>query len=77
VLEADQQLSAQSKCVATYFDCFQKAGGQPRIEAKPKVWAFLAGKVVFDPQVGRAAQNKVWDWTSPTLQNRSTFLKSL
>jgi hypothetical protein len=77
VLGADPKLADHLGCVATYVACLRKNNVEIRNEAKAKVWTYLAGRGQFDPQVGRAAQAKMWDWASPTFQPLSAFLKAL
>jgi Protein of unknown function (DUF3226) len=77
VLQADSKSAQQLECVTAYLACLRRIKAEIRNETKARVWAYLAGKGHFDPQVGRAAQAKVWDWQSPALQPLSAFLKSL
>jgi hypothetical protein len=76
-LQSDHGFAPQLGCVTTYLNCLKQANTVIRNETKARVWTYLAGKGHFDPQVGRAAQAKVWDWTSPALQQLSVFLKAL
>lgn len=77
VLEANERHATQVKCVKEYLTCVRGANVQIENESKAKVWSYLAGLGKFDPQVGRAAQNSVWDWNSPVLAHLATFLKTL
>jgi len=76
VLEHDPKSKPQLDCVKAYTECLRGAGTTIRNEAKAKVWAYLAG-TFHDPQVGRAAQCNVWDWTSPVFQPLTQFLRAL
>jgi hypothetical protein len=77
VLESDPKSKQELDCVMAYLQCLGKAGVQTRNPHKAKVWSYLAGRGEFDPQVGRAAQQKVWNWKSPALQNLTGFLQNL
>jgi len=77
VLEADPAFGSRVGCVAQYLNCLRQGGVELKNEAKTKVWAYLSAQGQFDPLVGRAAQAKVWDWSSPVFQPLSDFLKSL
>jgi hypothetical protein len=77
VLQADSKYAQHLGCVTDYVACLRKANAEIRNEPKALVWTFLAGMGLFDPQVGRAAQAKVWEWTSPAFQPLSAFLKSI
>jgi hypothetical protein len=77
VLQADPRCAQHLECVTDYLTCLRKGNAEIRNETKARVWTYLAGKGHFDPQVGRAAQAKVWDWASPAFQPLSTFLKSI
>ena len=77
VLQADAKYAGQLTCATAYLDCLRAAKVEVHNETKAKVWAYLAGTGRFDPMVGRAAQAKLWDWTSPVLRPLSEFLKSL
>ncbi len=77
LLTADPQKGSQLACVTQYMDCLRGAGVAIENETKARVWSFLAGLGQFDPQVGRAAQAKTWDWSSPAFKPLSLFLKSL
>jgi hypothetical protein len=76
-LETDPKLRRQLDCVAAHFQCLREAGVQTQNPHKGRVWTYLAGLGKFDPQVGRAAQYKVWDWNSPALGKLATFLQEL
>lgn len=76
-LEQDPRLAPQLNCVTAYLACRRAAQAQVHNEAKARVWTFLAGQGLFDPQVGRAAQKSVWDWSSPALADLGAFLKAL
>ena len=77
VLEANPAIAAELECVKAHFHCLAGAKVQPKNLEKAKVWMYLAGRGEFDPQVGRAAQNKVWDWNSPALRRLDRFLGQL
>ena len=77
VLEADPNLVQELACVTKFMDCLRMNKVPIVNEAKAKVWAHLSGRGKFDPLVGRAAQNKVWDWQSPALKPVADFLGSL
>jgi hypothetical protein len=77
VLRADPKSAPHLQCVTDYLACLRKTKAETRNETKARVWTYLAGRGHFDPQVGRAAQAKVWDWASPAFQPLSAFLKSL
>jgi hypothetical protein len=77
ILERDPKLQQEVDCVMAHFRCLGQAGVHTRNPHKAKVWTCLAGRGEFDPQVGRAAQQKMWDWNSPALLNLAGFLKSL
>jgi hypothetical protein len=76
-LEADPALAQELECVKAHFHCLGQANVLTRNLEKAKVWTYLAGRGEFDPQVGRAAQNKVWDWNSPALRRLGRFLGEL
>ena len=76
-LELNRAVAAELECVRAHFRCLSKAKVQTRNPAKAKVWTYLAGRGDFDPQVGRAAQHKVWDWNSPALHPLAKFLRDL
>ncbi len=77
VLESEPKLAPQLECVAEYLACLRKNKAEIRNETKARVWAYLAGKGHFDPQVGRAAQAKAWDWNSPALRGLAGFLRAM
>jgi hypothetical protein len=77
VLEADPNSKQEVACVTAHFQCLGAASVQPRNPNKAKVWTYLAGRGEFEPQVGRAAQAKVWGWKSPALRMLSEFLQRL
>ena len=74
VLQKDLDALPHLKCVEGYLACLRQVKAKPQNEIKAKVWAFLAGKGEFDPQVGRAAQKGVWDWKSEALAKLRAFL---
>jgi hypothetical protein len=76
-LAADPKMGAQLGCVNAYLDCLRGAKVLIANEAKARVWAYLAGLGQFEPQVGRAAQARVWDWSSPVLTPLALFLRAL
>ena len=75
ILQADASVASQTNCVTTYLDCVRQNKAIQN-EAKARVWTYLAGMGEFDPLVGRAAQAKIWNWTSPALTQLSSFLHS-
>lgn len=77
MLERDQKLAPHLDCVDAYLACVRRNGAKIRNGTKARVWTYLAGMGQFDPQVGRAAQAKIWDWNSPALQALSGFLKAM
>jgi hypothetical protein len=77
VLEADPKYAPQLKCVNEFLACVRRAAVEVKNETKARIWSYRAGRGRFDPQVGRAAQAKEWDWNSPALTKLSTFLKNL
>jgi hypothetical protein len=77
ILENDPKLKQELDCVMAHLRCLSAASVQTRNPHKAKVWTYLAGRGEFDPQVGRAAQYKVWDWNSPALAGLTGFLQSL
>jgi len=77
ILERDPKSKQEVDCVMAHLQCLGRAKVQTRNQEKAKVWTYLAGRGEFDPQVGRAAQHKVWDWNSPTLVSLTGFLRSL
>lgn len=76
-LESDPKLAPHLECVSAYLACLRKSKLEIANEAKARVWTYLSGKGQFDPQVGRAAQAKVWDWTSPALSPLAGFLRAM
>lgn len=77
ILEADSKSKPELNCVMAHLQCLGQANVQTHNPHKAKVWTYLAGRGEFDPQVGRAAQAKVWDWNSPALVSLTGFLRSL
>ncbi len=77
VLAGDPRNSQRLECVASYLTCLRSARVDVSNEAKMKVWAYLAGEGRFEPQLGRAAQAKMFDWAAPAFGPLSTFLKSI
>jgi hypothetical protein len=77
ILETDPKSKQAVDCVTAHFQCLGKAGVQTRNPHKARVWSYLAGRGEFEPQVGRAAQAKVWQWNSPALRTLSQFLRDL
>ena len=77
VLETDPKHQQEVDCVTAHFQCLGRAGVPIQNPHKAKVWTYLAGRGEFDPQVGRAAQHQVWDWSSPALLSLTGFLRSL
>ena len=77
ILESEPKHGQELECVRAYFQCLDRAKIQPLNPAKAKVWTYLAGSGAFDPQVGRAAQQKKWNWESPALLPLSKFLQNL
>jgi hypothetical protein len=76
-LEEDPTKAGGLNCINAHFDCLRRSAVEPKNAAKAKVWTYLAGRGDFDPQVGRAAQAKVWNWESPVLAPLAKFLKAL
>jgi hypothetical protein len=66
-------------CINRYFECLsgKDIGVSPSNVDKAKTWAFLSAKGSFDPQVGRAAQAKVWDWENRVFEPLRDFLNAL
>jgi hypothetical protein len=77
ILEEDPKRRQELDCVAAHLRCLGAANVQTQNLHKAKVWTYLAGRGEYDPQVGRAAQNKVWNWNSPALAALTGFLQSL
>jgi hypothetical protein len=77
VLEADPKFAEELACVTRFLDCLRANKVVVVNESKAKVWVYLSGRGRFDPLVGRAAQNKVWDWQSPALKPVADFLRNL
>jgi len=66
------------QCANDYFDCLRaKNVDWPANITKAKTWAFLATKNISDPQVGRAAQTKIWPWDANAFEKLRNFLKDL
>ncbi len=66
------------QCVDDYYNCLRaKSVSWPVNLAKAKTWTFLATKNLSDPQVGRAAQAKIWPWDSKAFERLREFLKRL
>jgi hypothetical protein len=66
------------KCMDDYFNCLHsKKVNLPKNITKAKTWTFLATKNLSDPQVGRAAQKKIWPWDSTALEKLRMFLNSI
>ncbi len=66
------------QCVNDYFNCLKaKSVTWPANITKAKTWAFLATKDISDPQVGRAAQTKIWHWDANAFEKLRNFLKDL
>jgi hypothetical protein len=77
ILETDPKSKQEVDCVMAHLQCLGRAKVQTRNPNKAKVWTYLAGRGEFEPQVGRAAQAKVWEWKSPVLQRLAEFLQRL
>jgi hypothetical protein len=66
------------QCVDEYFACLQNHNlAWPTNMDKARVWAFLSGQMSADPQVGRAAQKKVWNWDSVAFARLRKFFIDL
>ncbi len=65
------------KCVDNYYECLEASEIRPGNIDKAKTWAFLAAQNLSDPQVGRAAQAKIWPWDSKAFEPLRAFLKAL
>jgi hypothetical protein len=76
-LEGEPGNNSELACVTAHFECLAQAGVQVRNPAKAKVWTYLAGRGDFDPLVGRAAQNNIWNWESAALHRLAGFIKDL
>ena len=77
ILETDPKSRQEVDCVIAHLQCLGRANVKTQNPHKAKVWTYLAGRGEFDPQVGRAAQHKMWDWNSPALVSLTGFLRSL
>jgi hypothetical protein len=75
-LQNDPKFAGQLECVAAYIDCLRPKACI-RNETKARIWTYLSGFGEFEPQLGRSAQAKKWDWTNPAFADLSAFLKSL
>jgi hypothetical protein len=65
-------------CVDGYFDCLSQNGLKPpKNESKAKLWVYLAAQNLPDPQVGRAAQAKIFPWDSHTFKPLCEFISAL
>jgi hypothetical protein len=76
-LETDSGQDRHLNCAKQYIECCQSAGVETRNEAKAKLWTYLAAFGKFEPQIGRASQQKVWNWQSPQFSSLFEFLKRL
>ncbi len=77
-LTEDKTQEISLKCVDEYFECLRKNNGvSPENIEKAKTWTFLSAHGSFDPQVGRAAQKKIWNWGGQTFQPLVDFLRDL
>lgn len=66
------------QCVNDYYDCLRARGViWPANITKAKTWTFLATKNLSDPQVGRAAQAKIWSWDSKAFERLRSFLEGM
>jgi len=74
-----QAHSKELACIDRYFECLGSGdvGVFPNKVDKAKTWAFLSARGLFDPQVGRAAQAKVWDWDHGVFEPLRNFLNAL
>lgn len=77
VIRTDPLQSQAIACIEQYFDCLRNSFPPPPNKHKAQVWAFLATQMTADPQVGRAAQKKIWDWNSAALVQLRAFFSSL
>jgi hypothetical protein len=76
----DEEVShlATLKCADDYFTCLASNEGiQPRNLDKAKTWTYLSAFGTFEPQVGRAAQKRIWKWDNIAFQPLMKFLKIL
>jgi len=66
------------RCVDSFFECIEMQGlALPKNLTKARTWAFLSSQDVSDPQVGRAAQKRIWLWDSAAFEPIKTFLQEL
>ena len=69
---------ASLACIDGYFDCLEKNGiALPKNKAKARTWTFLAAQNLSDPQVGRAAQAKIFPWNSDAFKPLREFISAL
>lgn len=65
-------------CMNGYFDCLETNGiTLPKNMAKARTWAFLATQNLSDPQVGRAAQAKIFPWNNDAFKPLREFIAAL
>ncbi len=77
-LQSVNDQSVTLACMDGYFDCLEKNGvTPPKNIAKARIWTFLATQNLSDPQVGRAAQAKIFPWNSDAFKPLREFIAAL
>lgn len=76
-LQADPKCSLQLECAKGYMDYQRGAGIAVSDETKAKLWACLAGRGQFEPNISQAARAGFWDWSNPALAPAMAFVKAL
>jgi hypothetical protein len=75
-IQNDSDRIHHSKCVDSYLMSLREKN-LIRNEAKARIWAYLAGFGEFEPQLGRSAQAKIWDWNNSVFSKLTSFMNSL
>ena len=75
-VQSDTDQSHHKDCVISYLDRLREKR-QIHNEAKARIWTYLAGYGKFEPQLGRSAQAKIWNWTNPAFEKLTNFLNGL
>jgi hypothetical protein len=66
------------RCVDGFFECIEKQNlALPKNLTKARTWVFLSSQDVSDPQVGRAAQKRIWLWDNVAFKPIKIFLEEL